>query len=105
MRVLEGRRSRLEERLEKMRASLARTRERLDDYTLELQRHGMESVEREVRWLNELIESERAGRDRSARQPPGMTHGQQPRERRTTRRSGNRVTDLHKEQPEWVRFA
>jgi hypothetical protein len=61
--VLEGRRSRLEERLEKMRASLARTRERLDDYTLELQRHGMESVEREVRWLNELIESERAGRD------------------------------------------
>ncbi|MBB6415939.1 PadR family transcriptional regulator [Streptomyces sp. AK010] len=63
MRVLEGRRSRLEERLEKMSASLARTRERLDDYTLELQRHGMESVEREVRWLNELIESERAGRD------------------------------------------
>jgi hypothetical protein len=63
MRVLEGRRSRLEERLEKMRASLARTRERLDDYTLELQRHGMESVEREVRWLNELIETERAGRD------------------------------------------
>lgn len=63
MRVLEGRRSRLEERLEKMRASLARTRERLDDYTLELQRHGMESVEREVRWLNELIESERSGRD------------------------------------------
>ncbi|WP_037911404.1 PadR family transcriptional regulator [Actinacidiphila yeochonensis] len=62
MRVLEGRRSRLEERLERMSASLARTRERLDDYTLELQRHGMESVEREVRWLNELIETERAGR-------------------------------------------
>ena len=69
MRVLEGRRSRLEERLEKMRASLARTRERLDDYTLELQRHGMESVEREVRWLNELIESERAGRDRRVPAP------------------------------------
>jgi DNA-binding PadR family transcriptional regulator len=61
MRVLEGRRSRLEERLEKMRTSLVRTRERLDDYTLELQRHGMESVEREVRWLNELIETERTG--------------------------------------------
>lgn len=66
MRVLEGRRSRLEERLDRMRASLARTRERLDDYTLELQRHGMESVEREVRWLNELIESERAGQDEPA---------------------------------------
>lgn len=71
MRVLEGRRSRLEERLEKMRASLARTRERLDDYTLELQRHGMESVEREVRWLNELIESERAGRDLKGSAPGG----------------------------------
>lgn len=70
MRVLEGRRSRLEERLEKMRASLARTRERLDDYTLELQRHGMESVEREVRWLNELIESERAA-GTSRGPPPG----------------------------------
>ncbi|WP_431035161.1 PadR family transcriptional regulator [Streptomyces sp. P6-2-1] len=69
MRVLEGRRSRLEERLEKMRASLARTRERLDDYTLELQRHGMESVEREVRWLNELIESERVGRDLRTSRP------------------------------------
>ncbi|MGW9057538.1 helix-turn-helix transcriptional regulator [Streptomyces sp. NPDC055733] len=71
MRVLEGRRSRLEERLEKMRASLARTRERLDDYTLELQRHGMESVEREVRWLNELIESERAGGGQAGDPPPG----------------------------------
>ena len=69
MRVLEGRRSRLEERLERMRASLARTRERLDDYTLELQRHGMESVEREVRWLNELIET-RAGRTRRPHQGP-----------------------------------
>ncbi|WP_069813629.1 PadR family transcriptional regulator [Streptomyces sp. TP-A0874] len=63
MRVLEGRRSRLEERLERMRASLARSRERLDDYTFELQRHALESVEREVRWLNQLIESERRGRD------------------------------------------
>jgi hypothetical protein len=70
MRVLEGRRSRLEERLERMRASLARTRERLDDYTLELQRHGMESVEREVRWLNELIETERAGRPGGTKPQP-----------------------------------
>jgi DNA-binding PadR family transcriptional regulator len=59
MRILEGRRSRLEERVESFRAGLARTRERVDSYTLELQRHGLESVEREVRWLNELIASER----------------------------------------------
>jgi hypothetical protein len=73
MRVLEGRRIRLEERLEKMHASLARTRERLDGYTLELQRHGMESVEREVRWLNELIESERTGRDQRRSSPHSST--------------------------------
>jgi DNA-binding PadR family transcriptional regulator len=59
LRILEGRRSRLEERMEIVRAALARTRERLDSYTLELHQHGLESVEREVRWLNELIASER----------------------------------------------
>ena len=59
LRILEGRRSRLEERVEGFRAALTRTRERVDSYTLELQRHGLESVEREVRWLNELIASER----------------------------------------------
>ena len=59
LRILEGRRTRLEERLDGVRAALARTRERVDSYTLELQRHGLESVEREVRWLNELIASER----------------------------------------------
>jgi DNA-binding PadR family transcriptional regulator len=59
LRILEGRRSRLEERLDGFRGALARTRERLDSYTLELHRHGLESVEREVRWLNELIASER----------------------------------------------
>jgi DNA-binding PadR family transcriptional regulator len=66
LRILEGRRTRLEERRVGLRAALARTRERLDSYTLELQRHGLESVEREVRWLNELIDSERT----SPSEPP-----------------------------------
>ena len=69
LRILEGRRSRLEERVEGFRAGLARTRERVDSYTLELQRHGLESVEREVRWLNELIASER-GSDPPGASPP-----------------------------------
>jgi DNA-binding PadR family transcriptional regulator len=60
LRILEGRRSRLEERQESASSSMSTTRGRLDRYTLELQRHGLESVEREVRWLNELIETERA---------------------------------------------
>jgi len=59
LRILEGRRSRLEERMEAIRAAFSRTMGRVDSYTLELHRHGLESVEREVRWLNELIASER----------------------------------------------
>jgi DNA-binding PadR family transcriptional regulator len=84
LRILEGRRSRLEERLDGFRAALARTRERLDSYTLELHKHGLESVEREVRWLNELIASERqadTGRepDSAARSEISAPHTETPR--------------------------
>jgi DNA-binding PadR family transcriptional regulator len=72
MRILEGRRIRLQERLETFRASMHRARERLDSYTLALQSHGLESVEREVRWLDELIEAERAGQPED---PPGRPAG------------------------------
>src|SRR3954454_14122164 len=67
--ILEGRRTRLQERLDGVRRSMSRTRERLDTYTLELQRHGLESVEREVRWLSELIDTERTS---------NMTHLEDP---------------------------
>jgi DNA-binding PadR family transcriptional regulator len=67
MRILEGRRSRLQERLEQFRLAVQRTRRRLDAYTLELQNHGLESVEREVRWLDELIEVERRGDEQATR--------------------------------------
>ena len=60
LRILEGRRSRLEERLATIRATSARNRERMDAYTTALQRHGEESAEREVRWLEELIVAERS---------------------------------------------
>jgi len=62
LRILEGRRTRLTERLETIRQSFQRTRERMDEYTLELQRHGLEQVEREVRWLDDLIDHERGTR-------------------------------------------
>jgi DNA-binding PadR family transcriptional regulator len=58
LRILEGRRSRLEERVDALRDSLARSRERVDAYTLQLQQHGLDGAEREVRWLNELIQHE-----------------------------------------------
>jgi len=66
LRILEGRRRRVEERREGMRSSLARTRERLDRYTLQLQEHGLESADREVRWLTELIEDEKSPNTKEA---------------------------------------
>jgi DNA-binding PadR family transcriptional regulator len=62
LRILEGRRRRIEERREGLRDVLARASDRIDAYTLELQRHGLEACEREVRWLEELITNERSGR-------------------------------------------
>ena len=67
LRILEGRRSRLEERLANIREASVRNRERMDSYTAALQRHGEESAEREVRWLEELISIER----RTSAGPPG----------------------------------
>jgi DNA-binding PadR family transcriptional regulator len=66
LRILEGRRRRVEERREGMRSALARTRERLDRYTLQLQEHGLESADREVRWLTELIENEQSPHTKEA---------------------------------------
>jgi DNA-binding PadR family transcriptional regulator len=62
LRILEGRRRRIEERREGLREVLARAGDRIDAYTLELQRHGLDAAEREVRWLEELITNERSGR-------------------------------------------
>lgn len=76
LRILEGRRRRVEERREGMRAALARTRERLDRYTLQLQEHGLESADREVRWLTELIENEKSPNNKEEpdeRAPQGRT--------------------------------
>lgn len=60
LRILEGRRSRMAERLEEVSEGFARMHERHDAYTAELQRHGLEQVEREVEWLDRLIENERS---------------------------------------------
>lgn len=59
LRVLEGRRTRLQERLDRVQQQLAMTQKEVDQYASELQRHGVESVEREVRWLSDLIDAER----------------------------------------------
>ncbi|MGO4254868.1 PadR family transcriptional regulator [Marmoricola sp. RAF53] len=60
LRILEGRRSRLQERLDRARSLGSGS----DRYQTELRRHAAESVEREVRWLTDLIEAERSTQDR-----------------------------------------
>jgi DNA-binding PadR family transcriptional regulator len=60
LRILEGRRRRVEERREGLRATLSRAGEQIDRYTRELHQLGLDASEREVRWLNELIAHEQA---------------------------------------------
>jgi DNA-binding PadR family transcriptional regulator len=76
MRILEGRRRRLEERREARRASLARAEQQIDRYTRELHRMGLETSEREVRWLNELIAHEQRESGTTSTEPEGKPeHG------------------------------
>lgn len=63
MRILEGRRRRVEERREGQRSAMTRAADRMDRYTSELQQLGLEATEREVRWLNELIAHEQEFHD------------------------------------------
>jgi DNA-binding PadR family transcriptional regulator len=73
LRILEGRLSRLQERLERARHAV---RSQGDDrYLSELRRHSIESVEREVKWLTDLINAERAD-DQPIR--PGQPSGPDP---------------------------
>ncbi|MBA2324112.1 MAG: helix-turn-helix transcriptional regulator [Pseudonocardiales bacterium] len=69
MRILEGRRRRVEERREARRSALGRAGEQIDRYTRELHRQGLDASEREVRWLNELIAHERAEQHRTRAGP------------------------------------
>jgi hypothetical protein len=74
LRVLEGRRTRLQERLHRVQNQLAMTQKEVDRYAAELQRHGVESVEREVRWLSDLIKAEH-GYDKLPPATTGHTTG------------------------------
>lgn len=60
LRILEGRRTRVLERREASRTAHAKSRERRDAYTLELQRHGLELLDSELGWLDGLIADERS---------------------------------------------
>ena len=60
--LLERRRAYLLDKLAQFKSNLKEYRERIDSYTLSLQRHGMSSTESDIAWIEELILNERGGR-------------------------------------------
>jgi DNA-binding PadR family transcriptional regulator len=61
IRLLERRKAYLQDKLEQGQRSLrGATRGRADSYTLSLMRHGMDTTERDIAWLEELLVAERA---------------------------------------------
>jgi DNA-binding PadR family transcriptional regulator len=57
--VLERRRAVLMERLADLRGRVTSFRERADSYTLSLMRHGMDTTEHDLQWVNDMIRAER----------------------------------------------
>jgi DNA-binding PadR family transcriptional regulator len=78
LQILEGRKRRVEEQRDGMRSALTRTGERFDRYTRELQEHGLETKDREVRWLAELIEHETSMAIPTANRPARPTKKEEP---------------------------
>ncbi len=58
LRILHGRRTWLDERLSALRKALNEPRQQLDPYAASMRSLGVEAAEREMRWIDGLIESE-----------------------------------------------
>lgn len=59
LRILEGRQRRLKDKADILRADLERSAVGLDKYLIEWRRHSLETAEREIAWLEDMITSER----------------------------------------------
>ena len=79
LRLLERRRAYLEDRLDQGERSLARAlRLRADTYTVALMRHGVDGINNDIAWLDDLIATERLRISEGAEpsehdDPPGST--------------------------------
>jgi DNA-binding PadR family transcriptional regulator len=63
--LLERRRAALNDRLAELKNRLSSYRERVDGYTLSLMNHGMDATERDILWVDGMIQAER----KAARRP------------------------------------
>ncbi|MEJ0014482.1 MAG: helix-turn-helix transcriptional regulator [Actinomycetota bacterium] len=59
LQILEGRHHKLVEKAKILRGELDKSPEGLDRYLVEWRRHSLESAEREIAWLQEMINTER----------------------------------------------
>ena len=57
--ILEGRHRKLEDKAGLLRSELEKSPEGIDKYLYEWRRHSLESAEREIAWLEEMINTER----------------------------------------------
>lgn len=96
LRILEGRRARLEERLSSLQASIDRTNQRMDAYAERLQCHGIEGAEREVGWLEELIATERTTRQ-DRREARAVRKATKQSTKQSTKKSAARPTGKRKQ--------
>ena len=71
--LLERRRAHLVERLAQARAGVRARWDRLDAYTRSLVEHSREATERDISWLDQLIEAEKTGRLSSAASKEGTS--------------------------------
>ncbi len=78
MRVLEGRRRQVEQRREGLRDAIGRGI--VDRYTKQLHQLSLETSEREVRWLNDMIAAESSAADDSAEPGTARATAKTPRE-------------------------
>lgn len=72
LRLLEHRKAYLEEKLSEFKGTLQATRDRMDAYSRSLIDHGVETTEQDIRWLEGLIDQERAA-PASRRRSAGRT--------------------------------
>jgi DNA-binding PadR family transcriptional regulator len=59
VRILEGRHRRLKEKAEILRGELEKSAVGIDKYLEEWRRHSLESAQREIDWLEDMIKTER----------------------------------------------
>jgi len=59
LQILQGRKIRLQERINLLQDQLSKTDQQLDEYTIQINNYKLDSVKREIKWIDELISSER----------------------------------------------